>query len=155
MTAFFKRHSTLILISLLVTFLVLSWIIPSERLFFGITFVFFSFLVASAAILVRHYDAYRNGKITRGVFVLNAALEIGGTFTIMLVAGLLGRYLAEVATQSIGDDLLRVIAALVIAMAVGIGVGLLAKKTLRRLVEVPHESLSPHINFRQSQGKSE
>ena len=138
MTAFFKRHSTLILVSLLITFLVLSWIIPSERLFFGITFVFFSFLVASAAILARHYDAYRNGKITRGVFVRKSIVEITGSGLIMLAAGLLGRYVAGIVAQPIDQDLIRVIAGLVVAVAVGVGVGLLAKKTLRRLVETLH-----------------
>ena len=137
MTAFFKRHSTLILVSLLVTFLVLSWIIPSERLFLGITFVFFSFLVGSAASLGKHNEAYCAGRVTRGIFIRNAALEIGGTLTIMLVAGLLGRYIAGIATQPIGDDLLRLIAGLLVAMCVGIGVGFLAKKTLRWLVEIP------------------
>lgn len=137
MTAFFKKHSTLILISLLLTFLVLSWSIPAERLFFGITFVFLSFLVGSAAILGKYDEAYRNDKITRLVFIRKAALEIGGTLTIMLLAGLLGRYVAVVATQSIGDDILRVIAGLAVAVLVGIGVGFPAKKMLRRLVEVP------------------
>ena len=90
MTVFFKRHSTFILISLLVTFLILSWMIPSERLFFGITFVLLSFLVGSAAILAKHQQAYRDGRITRAVFIRNAALEIGSTLTIMLLAGFLG-----------------------------------------------------------------
>jgi hypothetical protein len=134
MTAFFKRHSTFILISLLVTFLVLSWMMPSERLFFGITFVLFSFLVGSAAILVKHQESYYHGKITRAVFIRNTVVEIGGTLTIMLLAGLLGRYVAQIVTQPIGDDFLRVIAGLVIAMFVGLGVGVLAKKTLRRLM---------------------
>jgi hypothetical protein len=135
MTAFFKRHSTLILILLLVTFLVLSWTIPAERLFFGITFVFFSVLVGSAAILGKYDEAYRDGKITRAVFIRKAALEIGGTLTIMLLAGLLGRYVAVLATQSIDDDILRVIAGLAVAVLVGIVVGGPAKKMLRWFVE--------------------
>jgi hypothetical protein len=137
MTAFFKKHSPLILMSLLLTLLVLSWMIPSERLFFGITFVLLSFLVGSAAILAKHQQAYRDGRITRAVFFRNAVLEIGSTLTIMLLAGLLGRYVAQIATQPIEDDLLRVIAGLGVAMFVGIGVGVLAKKTLRPLIEAP------------------
>jgi hypothetical protein len=135
MTAFFKKHSTMILISLLVTFLVLSWIIPSERLFFAITFVFFSFLVGSAAILAKYDEAYRDGKITRAVSTRNAVLEITGSGLIMLLAGLLGRYAARVATQPIEDDFLRLIAGILVGMVVGVGVGVLAKKTLGRLIE--------------------
>ena len=54
----------------------------------------------------------------------------------MLLAGLLGRYAAEVATQQIEQDLLRVVAGLGVGLVVGISVGALAKRTLRRLVDV-------------------
>ena len=55
---------------------------------------------------------------------------------VVQLAGLLGRYSAEVVTQQIGNDLIRVIAGIVVGWVVGMGVGMLAKKTLRRLVDV-------------------
>ena len=55
----------------------------------------------------------------------------------MLLAGLLGRYSAEVVMQQSGNDLIRVIAGIVVGLVVGMGVGMLAKKTLRQLVNVP------------------
>jgi hypothetical protein len=136
MTAFFKRHSTFILLLLLVTLLALAWIYPSEGLFLGITFLLFSFLAASLAVLDKHRQAYRQGRIGRGTMLRNAVLEITGTWVVMAAAGLLGRSAAQAATQGIGHDLLRVSTGLAVGVLVGIGVGVVGRKTLRRLVVV-------------------
>jgi hypothetical protein len=136
MTAFFTKHSTIILISGLVTLLILAYIFPSSGLKLGIAFLLLSFLIASLTVLEKHKKAYRNGEITSGVFIRNAAVEITGGFTVMLLAGLLGRNAAEIATQQIGNDVVRLVAGVAVGWLVGFGVGLLAQKTLRRLVEV-------------------
>jgi hypothetical protein len=133
MTAFFRRHSTFILLLLLVTMLGLTWVYPSEGLFLGITFLLFSFLAASLAVLDKHRRAYRQGRIGRGAFIRNAVLEVTGTWVVMLAAGLLGRSAAGAVTQGIGGDLQRVGAGIGIGLLVGIGVGVVGKKTLRRL----------------------
>ena len=146
MTAFFKKHSFKILISLLLTLLLLAWIFPSAGLKLGIAFLLVSFLIASLAVLEKHKLAYRKGEITQSVFIRNAVLEISGTFLIMLLAGILGRYVAEFATQQIGNDLIRIIAGIVVGLIVGLGIGFLAKKTLRRLVEVAPSKLPEHAS---------
>ena len=135
MTAFCKKHSTTILLSFLALFLVLGWLIPAERLFLGITFLVFSFLIASLAIVEKYKQAYQQSQIIRGRFFSSATLEIIGTGLIMCAAGLLGRAAAQAATQQIGDDLLRVIMGIVISLFVGIGVGTLAKLTWGRFVK--------------------
>ena len=137
MTTFFKKHSTIILLSLLVILLTLAWIFPAAGLKLGIAFLLLSFLIASLVVLEKHRKAYRNGEIARNTFVRNAVLEISGVWVVMLLAGLLGRYAAGVATQQIDHDLMRVIAGIVVGLLVGIAVGAVGKKTLRRLVEVP------------------
>jgi hypothetical protein len=136
MTAFFKKHSTLILASMLVTLLILAWIIPSERLFLGITFVLFSFLIASLAVLEKHRETYQQGKSTRSLFLRNTVLEITGTGLAMVLAGLLGRAAALAAAQQIDHDILRVVTGLVIGLLVGSGVGALAKRTWGRFVKI-------------------
>lgn len=136
MTSFFKRHSTFILLALLVTLLALAWVFPSEGLFLGLTFLLFSFLAASLAVLDKHERAYRQGQMGRGVFVRNAVLEITGTWLAMLLAGVLARYAAQAATQGISHDLLRVIAGVVVGVLVGLSVGAIARKTWGRLVKV-------------------
>jgi hypothetical protein len=143
MTAFFKRHSTFILLLMLVTLLALAWVYPSEGPFLGITFLLFSFLAASLAVLDKHRQAYRQGRIGRGAFIRNAVLEITGTWVVMAAAGLLGRSAAGAATQGIGGDLLRVGVGLVTAVLVGMGVGVVGSKTLRRLVEVSPRAEPP------------
>ena len=137
MTTFITKHSTAILLSGLLILLILARVFPTLGLRLGITFLLLSFLIASLVVLEKHKKAYRKGEITRGVFIRNAVLEISGTFVIMLLAGLLARSAAEVATQQIANDIIRVVAGLVVGLLVGISVGVIAKKTLRRLVEVP------------------
>jgi hypothetical protein len=136
MTAFLKKHSTLILLSLLGILLILAWNFPSAGLRLGIAFLLISFFLTSWLVLEKHREAFRQGEITRGRFIRNAVIEISGTWLIMGLAGLLGRYAAGIATQPIGNDLLRVLAGLGVGLVVGLGVGILAKKTLRRLVAV-------------------
>jgi hypothetical protein len=136
MTAFFKRHSTFILLLLLVTLLALAWVYPSEGPFLGITFLLFSFLAASLAVLDKHRGAYRHGQIGRGAFIRNAVLEITGTWVVMAAAGLLGRSAAGAVTQAIGGELLRVGVGLVVGVLVGMGVGVVGKRTLRPWIEV-------------------
>ena len=136
MTAFCKKHYTLILLSFLTLFLILGWLIPAERLFLGITFLVFSFLIASLAIIEKHQEAYHQSKVTWGRSFGNAMLEIVGTGLTMTLAGLLGRAAAQAATHQIGDDLLRVMAGIAIGLLVGIVVGALAKLTWGRLVKI-------------------
>lgn len=137
MTAFLTKHSTTILMSGLMILLILAWIFPTAGLKLGIAFLLLTFFIASLAVLEKHKQAYRKEKVRRGVFIRNAVLEINGTFLVMLLAGLLGRYAAQITTQQIGNDLIRVGAGIGVGLLVGLGVGMLAKKTLRRLVDVP------------------
>ena len=136
MTAFFTKHSTIMLLSGLVTLLILAWIFPSAGLRLGIAFLLLSFLIASLAVLQKQKKAYCNGEITRRIFIRNAALEISGGFLVMLLAGLLGRNAAEIATQQIGNDVVRLVAGIAVGLLVGISVGAMANKTLRRWVQV-------------------
>ena len=137
MAAFLTKYSTPILISLLVMMLALAWAFPSAGLKIGIIFLLSSFLLAAGAVLQKHQKAYRKGEIGRKIFIRNAAIEIGGIFLVMLLAGLLGRTAAETATQGIAPHLLRVLAGIGVGLLVGLSVGMLGKRLLRRLVGVP------------------
>ena len=136
MVTCFKKHSTAILMSLLLILLILAWIFPASGLKLGIVFLLLICLFTSLVVLEQHQKAYRKGEITRAVFIRNSTIEISGTGLVMVLAGLLGRAAAEFATQPIQHELFRVIAGIVVGLLVGLGVGLLAKKTLRRLVEL-------------------
>jgi hypothetical protein len=139
MTALLKKHVTIILLSLLVILLVLAWLFPSAGLKLGIAFLLLSFLIVSWLALEKQKNAYRKEQITRSIFIRNAVIEMSSVWIVMALAGLLGRNAAGFATQQIGNDPLwvRMVAGIVVGLLVGIGVGALAKKMLRRLVEVP------------------
>ena len=136
MAAFFRKHSTPILFLLLVTLLILAWLFPSAGLILGIIFMLFSFFIASSVVLEKHKEAYRQGKITRGIFIRNVILEMTSILLAMLLAGLLGRYMAEIATRQIDNDLTRVIAGIMVGLLVGMGVGTFVRKTWGRFAKI-------------------
>lgn len=136
MRTFIAKHSTVILLSGLLILLILARVFPTLGLKLGITFLILSFLIASLVVLEKHKKGYRNRTMTRSVFIRNAALEISGTFVVMLLAALASRSIAEVATQQVANDIIRMVAGLVVGLLVGLTIGFLARKMLTRLVEV-------------------
>jgi hypothetical protein len=121
MTAFLKKHITIILLSLLVTLLVLAWLFPSAGLKLGIAFLLLSFLLVSWLVLEKQKNVYCDGLVTRGIFIRNAVIEISGLWIVMTLAGLLGRDAAGFATRQIGDGLLRTVTGIGVGLLVGIG----------------------------------
>ena len=99
-----------------------------------IIFLLFSLVTGSLAVLEKHRQAYRQGKITRGVFIRNAVLEITGILLAMTLAALLGRPLAALATRGIGNGLIRVIAGMLVGLLAGMGIGFVVKQTWGRLI---------------------
>ena len=136
MTTFFRKYSTPILILSLLTLLVLAWLFPSRGLILGIMFLLLSLVIASLAVFEKHQEAFRRGQITRGVFIRDGALEMLGILFAMLLAGLLGRYVAEIATRPIDNSLIRTIAGILVGLLVGMGTGAVARKTWGRLAKV-------------------
>ena len=140
MTTFLKKYSTPILFFVLLTLLVLAWRFPAIGLKLGIIFLLVTIFTASMAILEKHKEAYRAGKVTRFAFIRNAVLEITGVLLAMSVAGWLGRPLAALATQGIEDHLVRLIAGIAVGLLAGIGIGFLVRQTWGRLVKLALKS---------------
>ena len=136
MITFVRKHSTPILFLSLLTLLVLTWLFPSYGLRLGIIFLLLSLVIANLAVFEKHKEAYRQGNIGRSTFIRNSVLEIIGILLAMLLAGLLGRYMAALATRQINDDLIRVVAGIVVGLLAGMGVGTVARKTWGRLAKV-------------------
>jgi hypothetical protein len=135
MTTFFTKHSTPILFFLLLTFLALAWLFPAAGLILEIVFLPLSLVIAGLVVLEERKEAYRQGQITRGVFTRRAVLEITGILLAMVLAGLLGRYVTEIATRQMEDGLIRTSAGMMVGLMVGIGVGIFARKTWGRFGE--------------------
>jgi len=136
MITFVRKHSTPILFLSLLTLLVLTWLFPSYGLRLGIIFLLLSLVIANLAVFEKHKEAYRQGNIGRSTFIRNSVLEIIGVLLAMLVAGLLGRTMATLATPQINDDLIRVVVGIVVGLLVGMGVGTVARKTWGRMAKV-------------------
>jgi hypothetical protein len=134
---FLRKHTTLIMISLLLALCNLAWSFPSARPVLGIVFLSLSFLIVSSALVHKHMETYRQGAIPRSVFLRNIALDLTGTGLAMISAGLLARVAAEVATRQIDDDLLRFVAGILLGLLIGLAVGSLMRQTWGRLVKTP------------------
>jgi hypothetical protein len=132
---FLRKHTTLILISLLLAMCILAWYFPSARPVLGIVFLSLSFLLVSSTLVHKHMEAYRKGAISRSVFLRNIALDLTGTGLAMISAGLLARVAAELATRQIDDDLLRFAAGILLGLLIGLAVGGLVKQTWGRFVK--------------------
>jgi hypothetical protein len=135
MTNLLRKYSTIILITLLLAVLVLAWLFPSAGYFLGIIFLVFSFFIIGIVVIAKHREKYRGGKITRRVFIRTVSLEITGIWLAMILAGLLGKTIAQVATQHITHEITRLVAGIAIGMLVGVGMGLLVRQIWGRLVK--------------------
>jgi hypothetical protein len=135
MTKSTKKYLIMISFVSLLSILILLLLLPSIGLMLSITFIFFSFIVVCSYILKRNRDAYLLGKITRGVFLHYTSLEIFGILLGMTLAGLLGRYLAEVATAQIANELIRNLASILVSLLLGAGLGWLMQRVRGELVK--------------------
>lgn len=136
MTTIFKNYSTLILaLLLLIIVFICAWLFPSAGLILGVTVFLFSLVIASFAVTRKHRQAYLQGKITRGIFIRNVLVEIFGILLAMVLAGLLGRYIAQIATEHINNDLTRLITGILVGLLAGTGVSVLVKHTWGRIVK--------------------
>ena len=78
------------------------WKFPVATPVLSIDFLLLTVAIAVVSIFRKHKEAYRQGKITRGVFARNVSIEIIGILLAMTLAGILGRYIAQLAAEQIG-----------------------------------------------------
>ena len=119
----------------LLPILLLVLLLPSIGMMISITLLFFSLIVASLYVMKRNRDAYLQGKITPGGFLRDTSLEIFGILLGMILAGLLGRHLAEIATTQIANEFIRNLASILVSLLVGAGAGWLMQQARGRLVK--------------------
>lgn len=111
-------------------------IVLSASVFFGQStsavlaqYILIGLVISIIFMAQRNWKTYLQGKITRSVFMRNVILEIFGILLAMTLAGLLGRYIAEVATAQITNDIARFIAGILIGLLAGVCVAILVKRT--------------------------
>jgi len=138
MTILFGKHSTLISIALLLAVIAL-WQFPSTRLIVFLIFLLFGVARAFASVIAKHRAAHLRGRITSVVFVRNVLIETTGLLLAIVLAGLLGRYIAQIATQHISNDLIKLAAGIATGLLVGIGVGVVMHHIWGRFMKAATE----------------
>ena len=86
------------------------------------------------AALKRQLQSYRQKPISRIKLAFNILFELAGILLAVVIAGLFGMYLAQIVTQGMQTDLIKVTIDLVLGLLSGIGIGLLVKRLWGRLI---------------------
>ena len=102
--------------------------------------LFISFAIAIFFVLQKQTKLYRERHTSRIKLARNVLFESMGVLFVMVLAGLLGRYIAQLGTAQISNDLTKLIAGIVIALLAGMGVGVLVNYTWERLVKTSLQS---------------
>ena len=105
----------------------------------GIIF-FLSLAMAIFFAVQKQTKLYREKHISRTNLALNFLYEIIGILLAMAFAGLLGRYIVEIATDQISNGSIKLLAGIIIGLLAGIGMGVLVTRTWGRLVKTSSES---------------
>jgi hypothetical protein len=99
----------------------------------SIVFIF-SIVMVILFVVYRQREYQKSRVINRALFVRNVFIEIAGILLAMILACLLGRYIAQIATEQISDDLIKQIAGITIGLLTGIVVGIIVKRAWEGLV---------------------
>jgi chromate transport protein ChrA len=74
--------------------------------------------------------------IFRSVKSPKVLIDLTGILLAMFLAGVLGRYAAQVATRQISDELTKLVVGIVIGACIGLGTGFVIHRTLGRLMGI-------------------
>lgn len=140
MHSLFRKYSMIISVLLFLGLLIFIWLFPSSGLILTILFLTCGFALASFPVIAKHRQAYLQGKISRSVCIRNILLDVTGILLALILAVLLGRYIADIATNKISNDLIKLIAGIMIGLSIGIVVGTLVKNTWKRLAKTSLEN---------------
>jgi hypothetical protein len=124
---------TISLLFLLALFLIVR-LYPTIGIPLGIIALLFGLAASAYMIIKKNRDACLQGKILRSAAVRNSILEIMGILLAMLLAGRIGRPLAELVTGQIGHEIIRLIAGLITGLLAGAVTGALVKGVSSRMV---------------------
>jgi hypothetical protein len=111
------------------------WQFPSARLMLFMILLLFSVARAIASVIAKHREAHLRGRITSVIFVRNVLIETAGLLLAMVFAGFLGRCIAQIMTQRISNDVIKLAAGIATGLLVGIGVGVVMQRISGRFMK--------------------
>jgi len=133
MSTLLKKCSPLLSVISFLVLLILTWMFSLVGLILGIIFLLFSLVIHGLVIVKKHKAAFIKGEISRIIFLRNTILEILYILLTIVLASLLARYVAKIATEQIDNFAAKFIAGICLGMLVGIAAGLLMKRISERL----------------------
>jgi hypothetical protein len=136
MLSLFHKYSTIISVLLFLSLLIFIWLFPSSGLISTILFLTCGFVLASFPVVEKHRQDYFQGKISRGVCVRNILFDVTGILLALLLAGVLGRYIAELAARQISHEFTKLIVGVIVGLLIGIAIGIFVQQSLRRFIKV-------------------
>ena len=104
----------------------------------GIIF-FLSLAMAIFFAMQKQTKLYREKQISRTNLARNFLYEIIGILLAIACAGLLGRYIVEIATDQISNGSIKLLAGIIIGLLAGIGVGILVTRAWGKLIKTAAE----------------
>jgi hypothetical protein len=134
MLTLFGKYSIAILLLLLLGVLLAAWLLPTSGLGVGIILLLFSLVLVVITVFEKHRKTYLEGRITHVTFRRNMVFEVAGILLAVIMAGVLGRYLAGIAAGQIPNDSTRLIVGIMIGFVGGIAIGMLMNWASSRLV---------------------
>jgi len=140
MLSLFRKYSVIISVLLFLSLLICIWMFPSSGLIFTMLFVLCGFVLASFPVIEKHRQAYLQGKISRGIHIRNILFDVAGILLALILAALLGRYIAEIATSQIGNELIKLITGIMIGLLIGLAVGTFVKHAWGRIAKTSPEN---------------
>ena len=123
MRALFRHYSLMISVLLFLILLICVWLFPSSGLILTMLFLLLGFALAGLPVIEKHRQAYLQGKISRPIYIRNILFDVVGILLALILAALLGRYIAGIATSQISHDLTKLIAGIMIGLLIGLAVG--------------------------------
>ena len=126
-----RNIAFLLFVATVISMLLLAFPTPIS----GVILILLSVAVAVSSILKKNKESYFQGWITHGVFVRNVLAETIGILLAMTLAGLLGRYIAQIATAQIPNELAKLVAGVLIGLLAGVGGGILVKRTWGQMLK--------------------
>jgi F0F1-type ATP synthase assembly protein I len=136
-TPFFKHivSLTISILFLLALFLT-ARLYPSIGIPLGMIVLLFGLVTSIYMIIKKNREVCLQGKISSAVAIRNSFLEIIGILLAMVLAGWVGRMLAELVTAQIGHETIRLVAGLVTGLLAGAVTGALLKGLSSRMLKV-------------------
>ena len=130
----------ILIIAFLSILLIASLVVPGWAGALTSIVLFISFAIAIYSVVQKQIKLYREKSTSRVKLAWNVLFEIMGVLLAMVLAGLLGRTIAQIGTAHINNELTKLIAGTLMALLAGMGIGTLATRTWGRLIKTSPEN---------------